>query len=397
MNTNYRATVRACFAGYVVQAIVNNLAPLLFVTFQAQFGISLPRITLLMSVNFLLQLAVDLASVGFVDRIGYRAAALSAHLLAAAGLIGMAVLPFVIDPFWGLLAAVCLYACGGGLLEVIISPIVEACPTPHKQKTMSLLHSFYCWGHVAVVAVSSLFFIVAGTAHWPLLALFWALVPLCNLVAFLRVPLAPLLPDGESGLRIRQLVQQGIFWLLLLLMLCAGASEQAMSQWASTFAEQGLGIKKIWGDLAGPMLFAILMGSSRAFYGKVGERIDLQRCMVVCTIVCAAGYLMAALSPWPVLGLAGCGLCGFSVGLFWPGIFSTGAAAIRTGGTAMFALLALAGDLGCSVGPELVGAVADISGAQIQAGLLAALVFPLLLLGGLLALKKQRRRAASKQ
>ena len=245
MNTNYRATVRACFAGYVVQAIVNNLAPLLFVTFQAQFGISLPRITLLMSVNFLLQLAVDLASVGFVDRIGYRAAALSAHLLAAAGLIGMAVLPFVIDPFWGLLAAVCLYACGGGLLEVIISPIVEACPTPHKQKTMSLLHSFYCWGHVAVVAVSSLFFIVAGTAHWPLLALFWALVPLCNLVAFLRVPLAPLLPDGESGLRIRQLVQQGIFWLLLLLMLCAGASEQAMSQWASTFAEQGLGIKKI--------------------------------------------------------------------------------------------------------------------------------------------------------
>ena len=397
MNTNYRATVRACFAGYVVQAIVNNLAPLLFVTFQAQFGISLPRITLLMSVNFLLQLAVDLASVGFVDRIGYRAAALSAHLLAAAGLIGMAVLPFVIDPFWGLLAAVCLYACGGGLLEVIISPIVEACPTPHKQKTMSLLHSFYCWGHVAVVAVSSLFFIVAGTAHWPLLALFWALVPLCNLVAFLRIPLAPLLPDGESGLRIRQLVQQGIFWLLLLLMLCAGASEQAMSQWASTFAEQGLGIKKIWGDLAGPMLFAILMGSSRAFYGKVGERIDLQRCMVVCTIVCAAGYLMAALSPWPVLGLAGCGLCGFSVGLFWPGIFSTGAAAIRTGGTAMFALLALAGDLGCSVGPGLVGAVADISGAQIQAGLLAALVFPLLLLGGLLALKKQRRRAASKQ
>ncbi len=397
MNTNYRATVRACFAGYVVQAIVNNLAPLLFVTFQAQFGISLPRITLLMSVNFLLQLAVDLASVGFVDRIGYRAAALSAHLLAAAGLIGMAVLPFVIDPFWGLLAAVCLYACGGGLLEVIISPIVEACPTPHKQKTMSLLHSFYCWGHVAVVAVSSLFFIVAGTAHWPLLALFWALVPLCNLVAFLRIPLAPLLPDGESGLRIRQLVQQGIFWLLLLLMLCAGASEQAMSQWASTFAEQGLGIKKMWGDLAGPMLFAILMGSSRAFYGKVGERIDLQRCMVVCTIVCAAGYLMAALSPWPVLGLAGCGLCGFSVGLFWPGIFSTGAAAIRTGGTAMFALLALAGDLGCSVGPGLVGAVADISGAQIQAGLLAALVFPLLLLGGLLALKKQRRRAASKQ
>lgn len=284
MKTDYRPTVRACFAGYVVQAIVNNLAPLLFVTFQGQFGISLSRITLLVSVNFLLQLAVDLAAVGFVDRIGYRAAAVAAHLLAAAGLAGMAVLPFVIDPFLGLLAAVCLYACGGGLLEVIISPIVEACPTPHKEKTMSLLHSFYCWGHVAVVAISTLFFAAAGTERWPLLALFWALVPLGNLVAFLRVPLAPLLPDGESGLRIGQLARKGIFWLLLLLMLCAGASEQAMSQWASTFAEQGLGVSKTLGDLAGPMLFAILMGTSRALYGKFGDRIDLHRCMAVSTV-----------------------------------------------------------------------------------------------------------------
>ncbi|OUP04410.1 MFS transporter [Anaerofilum sp. An201] len=394
MKTDYRPTVRACFAGYVVQAIVNNLAPLLFVTFQAQFGISLSRITLLVSVNFLLQLAVDLASVAFVDRIGYRAAAVAAHLLVAVGLAGMAVLPFVIDPFLGLLAAVCLYACGGGLLEVIISPIVEACPTPHKEKTMSLLHSFYCWGHVAVVAVSTLFFAVAGTGRWPLLALGWALVPLCNLAAFLHVPLAPLLPEGESGLRVGQLARKGIFWLLLLLMLCAGASEQAMSQWASTFAEQGLGVSKMLGDLAGPMLFAVLMGTSRALYGKFGDRLDLHRCMAVCTVGCMAGYLLAALSPWPALGLAGCGLCGLSVGIFWPGTFSTGAAAIRTGSTAMFALFALAGDLGCSAGPGLVGAVADIAGGRLQAGLLAALVFPLLLLGGLLALKKQRRGAA---
>lgn len=397
MKTDYRPTVRACFAGYVVQAIVNNLAPLLFVTFQGQFGISLSRITLLVSVNFLLQLAVDLAAVGSVDRIGYRAAAVAAHLLAAAGLVGMAVLPFVIDPFLGLLATVCLYACGGGLLEVIISLIVEACPTPHKEKTMSLLHSFYCWGHVAVVAISTLFFAAAGTDRWPLLALFWALVPLCNLAAFLRVPLAPLLPDGESGLQIGQLARKGIFWLLLLLMLCAGASEQAMSQWASTFAEQGLGVSKMLGDLAGPMLFAILMGTSRALYGKFGHRIDLHRCMAVSTVGCMGGYLLAALSPWPAMGLAGCGLCGLSVGIFWPGTFSTGAAAIRTGGTAMFALFALAEDLGCSAGPGLVGAVAELAGGRLQAGLLAALVFPVLLLGGLLVLKKQRCGAASGQ
>lgn len=376
---------------------MNNLAPLLFVTFQGQFGISLSRITLLVSVNFLLQLAVDLAAVGSVDRIGYRAAAVAAHLLAAAGLVGMAVLPFVIDPFLGLLATVCLYACGGGLLEVIISLIVEACPTPHKEKTMSLLHSFYCWGHVAVVAISTLFFAAAGTDRWPLLALFWALVPLCNLAAFLRVPLAPLLPDGESGLQIGQLARKGIFWLLLLLMLCAGASEQAMSQWASTFAEQGLGVSKMLGDLAGPMLFAILMGTSRVLYGKFGHRIDLHRCMAVSTVGCMGGYLLAALSPWPALGLAGCGLCGLSVGIFWPGTFSTGAAAIRTGGTAMFALFALAGDLGCSAGPGLVGAVAELAGGRLQAGLLAALVFPILLLGGLLVLKKQRRSALSGQ
>lgn len=397
MKTDYRPTVRACFAGYVVQAIVNNLAPLLFVTFQGQFGISLSRITLLVSVNFLLQLAVDLAAVGSVDRIGYRVAAVAAHLLAAAGLVGMAVLPFVIDPFLGLLATVCLYACGGGLLEVIISLIVEACPTPHKEKTMSLLHSFYCWGHVAVVAISTLFFAAAGTDRWPLLALFWALVPLCNLAAFLRVLLAPLLPDGESGLQIGQLARKGIFWLLLLLMLCAGASEQAMSQWASTFAEQGLGVSKMLGDLAGPMLFAILMGTSRALYGKFGHRIDLHRCMAVSTVGCMGGYLLAALSPWPAMGLAGCGLCGLSVGIFWPGTFSTGAAAIRTGGTAMFALFALAEDLGCSAGPGLVGAVAELAGGRLQAGLLAALVFPVLLLGGLLVLKKQRCGAASGQ
>ena len=380
MKTNYNKTLQACFVGYVVQAIVNNFVPLLFLTFQNSYGISLQKITLLVTFNFGIQLLVDLASIGFVDRIGYRASMVIAHGMAAAGLILLTILPEVFaDPFWGLLVAVMIYAIGGGLLEVLVSPVVEACPTDNKEKAMSLLHSFYCWGHVGVVLLSTLFFRIFGIENWKYMALVWALIPIVNGVLFTRVPIAPLLDEGEEGLSMAELFKKKIFWVLMLMMLCAGASEQAVSQWASTLAEKSFGINKTIGDLAGPMAFAILMGSSRAFYGKFGDKINLERFMQYSAILCMISYLMIAFIPVPALGILGCAVCGLSVGIMWPGTFSKASAGIKGGGTAMFALLALGGDLGCSSGPTFAGMMASAFGDDLKKGILCAIFFPALL------------------
>lgn len=381
----YKRTLTACFIGYIVQAIVNNFAPLLFLTFQSTYGIPLSRITLLVTINFSLQLLIDLLSAGFIDKIGYRASVVLAHIFSAAGLILMTVLPGLLpDAFVGLLISVLVYALGGGLLEVLVSPIVEACPTDNKEKAMSLLHSFYCWGHVGVVLLSTLFFAVFGIENWKILALLWALVPLFNLILFATAPICTLNEDGEKGMSLSGLLTSKIFWILMLLMVCSGACEQAVSQWASTFAEKGLGISKTAGDLAGPMMFALLMGTSRLLYGKWGEKMNLQKCMAYSGVLCAVSYLLISLSPIPVLSLIGCGICGFSVGILWPGTFSMAAKQLRSGGTVLFALLALAGDLGCTGGPTYVGLISGAFGDDLKAGILAALIFPALLLLGLL-------------
>lgn len=390
---NYQRTIIACFAGYIVQASINNFAPLLFLTFQTQYQIPLSQITLLVTFNFLTQLGVDFAAIFFVDRIGYRISIVAAHFFAAVGLIGLAVFPLIFPtPFTGLLTAVFLYAIGGGLLEVLVSPIVEACPTPNKEKTMSMLHSFYCWGYVGVVLVSTLFFFVFGIARWPFLTLIWAILPLVNLVVFTQVPLAPIVAEGEVGLKNRELFSLKSFWLFLVMMVCAGASEQSVSQWASTFAEQGLGVSKTVGDLAGPMLFAIMMGLARLYYGKFGERIDLRKFMFASLLLCLVAYLLIGLSSVPILGFIGCGLSGFAVGILWPGIFSLTTKYIRNGGTAMFAYLALAGDLGCSLGPSLVGLLAEGSDKGLQQGILGAGIFPLILLLAVFLVKRMHQR-----
>ncbi len=390
MDQNYQKTITACFVGYIVQAIVNNFIPLLFLTFQRTYGIPLARITMLITLNFGVQLVMDLLSAGFVDRIGYRAAMVMAHGFAVAGLVCLPILPEILpDPFAGILCAVILYAVGGGLLEVLLSPVVEACPSKHKEKTMSMLHSFYCWGHVGVVAFSTLFFRVFGIANWKTLALIWAVIPLGNMLVFLRVPIAGPAEEGEKGYSIRELLGNKLFWVLLTMMICAGAGEQAVSQWASTFAENGLGISKTAGDLAGPMAFAVLMGTSRAFYGKYGDRIKLDSFMVYSSVLCIASYLCISLVPSPLLSLLACSVCGLSVGIMWPGTFSKAASALKRGGTAMFALLALGGDVGCSGGPTLVGLVSSAWGDNLQSGILAGIVFPVLLLTGILICRKE--------
>lgn len=392
MKDKYQNTMYACFVGYIVQAIVNNFVPLLFLTFESSYGIPLSQITMLITFNFGIQLLVDLLSAKFVDKIGYRVSIVMAHIFAALGLAGLVVLPDLLpNAFAGLLIAVVIYAIGGGLIEVLISPIMESCPSENKEKAMSLLHSFYCWGHVGVVLLSTLFFWFFGIADWKILALLWVIIPVCNGILFCKVPIAPLIEEGETGMSLWELCKNRIFWILMLMMMCAGASEQAVSQWASTFAEQGLGVSKTIGDLAGPMSFAILMGSARAFYGKFGDRIDLDKFMQASSLLCIVSYLCISLSPSPLFSLIGCSLCGLSVGIMWPGTFSKASAALRNGGTAMFALLALAGDVGCSGGPTLVGFVTGLASDDLKKGILAGIIFPILLIVGIVSLKKAKR------
>lgn len=380
MDKKYNKTIYACFAGYIVLAVINNFAPLLFLTFQSTYHISWSSISALITINFCVQLSVDLAGAKFIDKIGYRTSMLIAHSAAALGLIGMAFLPTVMpDPFWGLVVCVTVYAVGGGILEVLVSPIVESCPTSNKEGYMSLLHSFYCWGHVAVVLLSTLFFAVIGIENWRVLSLLWAVLPIVNGVVFAFVPILTPEAEGHTGIPIRKLFKNGLFWLIFLMMLCAGASEQGISQWASAFAEKALNIPKTIGDLAGPLTFATLMGISRALYAKFSDKISLNKVLTICGVLCVISYLLASLSPNPVFSFVGCALCGLSVGVMWPGTFSIGAAEIK-GGTAMFALFALAGDLGCSAGPTLVGMVSDASDGNLKSGILAAVVFPIVLL-----------------
>ncbi len=380
MKYTYKTTIMSCFVGYIVQAIVNNFAPLLFITFQDSYQIPLNQITLLVTINFGVQLITDFAAARYVDIIGYRASILIAHITCTAGLILLTILPEILPPFTGILISVITYAIGGGLIEVLISPIMESCPTDNKEKAMSLLHSFYCWGHVSVVLLSTLFFKFVGIEHWRILAICWAVIPLFNTFVFARTPIASLIPDNAQGMRTGELFRNKTFWLLLLMMVCSGASEHSIAQWASAFAETGLGVSKTIGDLAGPMAFAVLMGSARAFYGKYGDKIDLDRFMKSSAALCVAAYLIASLASSPVISLLGCALCGLAVGIMWPGTFSKASVCLRNGGTAMFAMLALAGDLGCSGGPTLVGTMSSIAGDNLKIGILAAVAFPVILL-----------------
>ena len=386
--SKYRKTLLSCYLGFITQAITANFAPLLFLTFKDTYGIPLEKIALIPMAFFLTQLLIDFAATKFVDRIGYRTCVVCSQVLSAVGLALLAVLPEVLpDPFTGILIAVVLYAMGAGLIEVLISPIVEACPFDHKDGVMSLLHSFYCWGMVGVILGSTVFFAVFSVKNWHILALLWAVIPFVNAFNFLQCPIERLTEDGE-GMKMGQLFRIPLFWLMALLMVCSGASEISMAQWASAFTESAMGVSKTIGDLAGPCLFAVLMGISRVFYGKMSEKLDLTKTMLGCGALCILCYLLASLSPLPVLGLMGCALCGISVGIMWPGTLSISAQKCPKGGTVMFALLALAGDLGGSIGPSLVGSVSSMADGNLKTGLLVATLFPVLLIAGLVAVKK---------
>lgn len=365
--------------GYIAQAIAVNFAPLLFLRFRAQYGIPLSEITALITICFVLQLMTDLVSTFFIDRIGYRAAVLLANTFVAAGFMSLTFLPELTpNPFLGLVISVIIYSVGSGLIEVVVSPMVEACPSANKSKTMSLLHSFYCWGSVGVVVVSTVFFRIFGIDKWKLLAVVWAVLPLINAVLFAKTPIPDISEQQKEQISFGELLKNRVFWIFFVIMLCAGASEIAVSQWASAFAEKMLDIPKSAGDIAGPAMFAVLMGTARTLYGKYGEKVELGRMIFICSLFCILSYLMISLSPNSIISVMGIGLCGFSVGIMWPGTFSLAAASVK-GGNAMFALLALAGDIGCTAGPTLAGLVAEAANDNLKLGILSAIIFPTIL------------------
>ena len=393
---NYKKTLTACYLGFVTQAISANFTPLLFLTFKGTYKISLTQIALIPLVFYFTQLLVDIVAAKYADTVGYRLSVIGSQVLSSLGLLALTFLPDILpNAYAGILIAVALYAIGSGLIEVLLSPIVEACPFENKAGVMSLLHSFYCWGAVGVILGSTLFFAVFGIGHWKILTILWALVPLYNAVNFISCPIEKL-GDEESNMSITQLLSVPMFWMMIFLMICAGSSEATMCQWASAFTESALKVDKLVGDLAGPCLFAAFMGIARMLYGKLSEKLDLVKTMLLCGIAAAGCYLLASLASWAILGLIGCALCGLAVGIMWPGTISLSSRKCPAGGTAMFAFLALAGDLGATAGPVLVGKVAEVTGDNLKTGLFAATIFPVCMALGLFFLYQQARKKSGK-
>lgn len=385
----YRKTLLACYLGFVTQAICANFVPLLFLTFHSTYGISFSKLALISTCFFFTQLVVDFICAGVVDKIGYRTCIVIAEITSGLGLLGLAIIPDLFpSPFAGIIICVIIYAIGSGMTEVLGSPIIEACPFDNKEGMMSLLHSFYCWGFVGVILVSTVFFEIFGIDNWRILAVIWAVIPLYNIFNFLTCPMEPLVEEGK-GMTMTQLFKTKAFWVFIVLMVCAGSSEIAMAQWASAFAESALHISKTAGDLAGPCGFAIFMGISRTLYGKYGEKVDLTVFMMASGVLCLCCYLLAGLASIPLWGLVGCAVCGFSVGIMWPGSISISSKILPDGGTAMFALLALAGDLGGAVGPAIIGNVSQRAGENLQAGVLAGIGFPIMLVICVLIIRKK--------
>lgn len=389
MKRNYGHTLKACYIGYFTQAINHNLSPLLFVIFQREFGLSVEQITFLISMNFGVQIIMDIIGSRYADRIGYRPCIVGAHFFSILGMVGLVFLPITMSsPFLGLALAMVFRAIGSGFLEVMLSPMVEALPGEEKAAAMSLLHSFYCWGFVGVVLLSTIYFGIFGTGNWRYLPLIWAILPFFNMLLFTQVPIRTLTEEG-GGLPIRKLLTMKTFWLFFIILVCASAAEQAISQWSSLFAETGLQVSKTVGDLLGPGMFALLMGVARLIYGKNGHRMPLKPFLIGSTVFCVLSYFIAVFAPWPMLALLGCGLSGFFVGILWPGGVSLASAHMPNGGTAMFGLLALAGDVGCSVGPSLVGFVSGLANDNMKMGLLAAAIYSIALLVLLPTLKSK--------
>ncbi len=393
----FKGTKIACYTGYFVQAIVNNLAPLLFVIFSERYNIDLTTIGSLILINFVTQMIIDILSVKIVDKIGFKRIVVSSHFFAFAGLVMLGILPELTSHhFIAIAASLVVSAIGSGMIEVTISPIVESLPSDKKAADMSLLHSFYCWGQMLVVALSTLYIKLAGGENWNILPIIWSVIPLVNMFNFMSVPFMPPIEEEEI-VPVKKLLKSKAFIVAMIIMFCAGASELAMSQWSSFFAEEGLHVSKFTGDLLGPCLFAVLMGAGRLFYGLYGDKIDLIKIMSAFSVLCIICYLTASFSHNSTVSLLACAVTGLSISLFWPGTFSLAAKKFPNGSGGLFGILALLGDIGCGTGPWLISYISSAfksanpalsEGAALKNGLAFGCIFPIILIIGLIVLKK---------
>lgn len=386
---SYKRTKLSCYTGYFVQAIINNLPPLLFIVFNQKFGIGLNRLSLLITVNFVSQILIDLFAVKFSDKIGYKKLSVLSQAITTAGLICLAVLPNIINAFTGILIAILLNAVGSGLMEVIISPIIEAIPGDKKTSQMAFLHSFYCWGQVFVVLATTILVKILGKDNWHWIPLVWAILPLFNTISFLKCRMPENLA-AEKQTPLGRLFFKRTFVIMLILMLCAGASELGMSQWASYFAETALHVTKQVGDILGPCMFAVLMGLGRVLFGIFGEKLKIKTALAVSALLCAASYIAVSVSGNQYVSLIFCAFTGMCISIMWPGTFSLAAKEFPDGGNSMFALLALMGDVGCTLGPWIVSFTAlQFFDGNLKGGIGFGSVFPIIMIIAVLLVKNK--------
>lgn len=360
MKKEFRLTLMAARMGFFTQALVNNLAPVFFVLFRVLYGFSYLQVGILAALNFTLQLFADITSPNLISRFGYRKCAMTAQALCAVGLILMPGLCILTGGVYiSFIIPVLIYSYGAGMIEVLASPIVEAIPDLPENTKMSMLHSFYSWGQMTCVALTTLALHFIGYERWFLIPVLWSAIPIFGIILFSRARLDMAdMAEKESEKGGRLFCRS--FVLMLIIMTCAGASEIAMSEWSSLFAEEALGVSKVAGDLFGPCMFALFMGMGRMCHAKFGERLNLSRLIKACSLLCVICYVGAALLRPAAASLIFCALTGLSVSLMWPGALSL-AAARNNGGARMYGLLAAFGDIGCIIGPVVTSSVSEFA------------------------------------
>ncbi len=391
----YKHTIRACYAGTFTMSLVSNLTPLLFVILMDSFGLTFEQVGRLTLVNFMTQIAADLVFSKPVDKWGVRPFVAGGHFLCTIGLVLFALAPMYAPHntyIWFMVSTV-LFSCGGGLLELLLSPIVQAIPGDEKARAMSMLHSFYAWGFILVVVLTTTALGVFGSANWPLIMITWAILPLATGIAFLKVPLAPQVSE-EQRTRTGVLLSSAFFVVVVLGIAAGGAAEVSMSQWISAFTERALGLSKQMGDLVGVCMFALFLGIGRASYGKWGGKTDVTTLMLWGAVGSVLCFLGAALIPNPILAMACCAANGLCVSLLWPGSIVTAAARFPLAGASMFAILAAGGDVGAAFGPWAVGAVADVVPSGLRGGLLVGTIYPAIMVVCMLVVRAMNRRGA---
>lgn len=387
MKSKYTVTKITCYIGYVVQAVINNFLPILFIVFQDIYGLGYEKLARLIAVNFITQIITDFLTPKIVNKIGYRKAIILCQAAATTGLLMLGILPrFVSNVYPVIIFSIIVYAFGSGLIEVLFSPVIEHLPIDNKSGNMSLLHSFYCWGQAFTIIVTTALVSFFGYKGWANIPLVWAVLPFIDMLLFIKAPIVePKEDEKEQGFK--ELFKNRKFKLYMLMMLCAGASEIAMAEWASMFAQQSLGVSKVIGDLTGPCLFAIFMGLGRIWYAAVSNKISFTKAIIVLNSICAVCYLGVAFCKISVLALVFCAVCGFTVSISWPGIYSLGAETFPKGNAVMYSTFALCGDMGCCLGPWVLGFVAEFFG--LNAGFAVATVFPITMVATALLVNKK--------